>query len=62
MKTGEGRTPNEKFDFLGYTFRPRRSKESQRKVLYQFQPGSFRQGGESDSGRRFEAGICHLTQ
>jgi len=38
---------NEKFDFLGYTFR---------EVLHQFQPGSFRQGGESDSGRDSKLG------
>jgi RNA-directed DNA polymerase len=43
--------PNEKFDFLGYTFRPRRSKNRFGEVLHQLQPGSFRQGGESDSGR-----------
>ena len=43
--------PNEKFDFLGYTFRPQEIEESQGEVLHQLQPGSFRQGGESDPGR-----------
>ena len=33
--------PNEKFDFLGYTFQPRRIEESVREVLHQLQPGQF---------------------
>src|SRR5207302_7539121 len=52
--------PNEKFDFLGYTFRPRRSKNRQGSA-HQFQPGSIRQGGESDSGRDSKLGTA-LTQ
>jgi len=39
--------PNEKFDFLGYTLRPRRSF---REVFHQLQSGGLRQGGEGDSG------------
>jgi RNA-directed DNA polymerase len=39
--------PHEKFDFLGYTFRPRRSKKSEREVLHQLQPGGLGQGGEN---------------
>ena len=42
--------PNEKFDFLGYTFRPRRSKNRKGEVLHQFQSGCFRQSGEGDPG------------
>ena len=34
------RYPNESFDFLGYTFRARRSKNRVRKILYQFQVSS----------------------
>ena len=41
---------NEKFDFLGYTFSTEKIEESQREVLHQLQSGSFRQGGESNSG------------
>jgi len=33
-----GRYPNEKFDFLGYTFRPRRSKNRQGKFFVNFTP------------------------
>ena len=32
------RYPNEKFDFLGYTFRPRRSKSRKRKFFINFSP------------------------
>ena len=48
--------PNEKFDFLGYTFRAAEIEESVREVLHQFQPGSFRQGGESHPGRDSKLG------
>jgi len=48
--------PNEKFDFLGYTFRAAEIEESVREVLHQFQPGSFRQGGESHAGRDSKLG------
>ena len=43
-----GYYPNEKFDFLGYTFRARRSKNRYGKILHQFQPGHFRQSGAVD--------------
>ena len=50
MMTGEGRYPNEKFDFLGYTFSAEEIEESVREVLHQLQPGHFRQSGEVDPG------------
>ena len=41
---------NEKFDFLGYTFRPRRSKNRFGNYFINFSPAVSRQSGESDSG------------
>ena len=38
--------PNEKFDFLGYTFSAKEIKESQREVLHQFQSGGLEQSSE----------------
>jgi len=55
MRTAED-VSNEKFDFLGYTFRPRRSKNRQGKYS-STSAGSFRQGGEAIRAR-FGAGIC----
>jgi len=38
MKTDEGHIRTEKFDFLGYTFRPRRSKNRKGKYFINFSP------------------------
>ena len=38
MMTGEGPIRHEKFDFLGYTFRPRRSKNRNGKFFINFSP------------------------
>lgn len=49
--------PNEKFDFLGYTFQPRRSKNRKGKFFINFSPAvSTKQRRRSET--RFEAGIC----
>ena len=42
--------PNEKFRFSGVHVSAAEIEKSQGEVLHQFQPGSFRQGGESDPG------------
>lgn len=46
-----GKYPNEKFDFLGYTFRPRRSKNRSGKFFINFSPAVIRQGDENNAGR-----------
>ena len=45
-----GTYPNEKFDFLGYTFRPRRSKNRAGKYFINFSPAVSDQAVKSDSG------------
>src|ERR1035438_5701041 len=60
------RYPNEKFDFLGYGFQPRRSKNRYGKYFINFSPTisdstsarPFPTKRGSRSARRFEAGIC----
>jgi len=42
--------PNEEFDFLGYTFRPRRSKNRLGKYFIHCSPAVSDKGGEGDSG------------
>jgi RNA-directed DNA polymerase len=44
-----GHSPNEKFDFLGYTFRPRRSKNRWGKYFVNFSPGGEQCGSEGDA-------------
>src|SRR5882724_6160400 len=52
------RYPNEKFDFLGYGFQPRRSKNRFGKYFINFSPAISDKKRGSRSARRFEAGIC----
>jgi hypothetical protein len=40
--------PNEKFDFLGYTFQPRRSKRIARGSSHQFQSGGLEPASEGN--------------
>ena len=58
--------PNEKFDFLGYTFRPRRSKNRFEKYFINFSPAvsdkAVAGDGVAPSSRRFGAGAAALTQ
>src|SRR5580692_2838627 len=49
--------PNEKFDFLGYTFRPRKSKNRFGKYFINFSP-AVSDKAVKPSGQRFEAGTC----
>ena len=42
--------PNEKFDFLGYTFRPRRSKNRKGKYFINFSPAVSDKAVKGDSG------------
>src|SRR5713226_96069 len=50
MMTGGGRIRTRSSIFWA-TISAAEIEESEGKVLHQFQPGNFRQGGESDSGR-----------
>ena len=50
MMIGEGSYPNEQFDFLGYTFRPRRSKNRWGKYFVNFSPAVSAEA-TSDSAR-----------
>ena len=45
-----GTSPHEKFDFLGYTFRPRRSKNRKGKFFINFSPAASGQSGQGDPG------------
>src|SRR5437879_5830839 len=51
------RYPSEKFDFLGYTFQARRSKNRKGKYFINFSPAVSNKAPRP-FGRRFEAGNC----